>query len=172
MKIVIDAGHGGKDSGAIGKGYIEKDQALAVALNIQRECIEIGKKAYLTRSDDRFIELQNRVKNLNKDDIFISVHFNASKYHQGQGFEIYTCKNPSEDTKALEDRIYSKITELNKKYKIDSRGKKEADFFVLRNAKCRAVLIEVLFIDNQNDMNKIIGTNYYRDLAVAIAGAI
>lgn len=172
MKIVIDAGHGGKDSGAIGKGYIEKDQALAIALNIQRECIETGKKAYLTRSDDRFVELKNRIKNLNKDDVFISVHFNASKFHQGEGFEIYTIKDPSKETKELEDRIYSEIVALNEKYKINNRGKKESDFFVLKNAKCRAVLIEVLFIDNQRDMNKIIGTNYYRNLAVAIAGAI
>lgn len=172
MKHVIDAGHGGKDSGAIGKGFIEKDQALAVALNIQRELVEMGKAAYLTRSDDRYIKLSQRIKNLNQDDIFISIHFNASKFHQAEGFEIYTCKNPSIETKHLEERIYSSIVDLNKQYKIDSRGKKEANFYVLKNAKCRAVLIEVLFIDNPRDMKKIVGTNYYRNLAVAIAHAI
>lgn len=132
MSIWIDAGHGGKDPGAIGTGFIEKDQALAVALVLQKECIQNGKRAYLTRSDDRFVSLNKRVANLQKNDIFISIHFNASKTKQASGFEVYAMKN----------------------------------------ALCRAVLIEVLFIDNPEEMAKIVGTNYYKELAIAIASAI
>ncbi|WP_051188656.1 N-acetylmuramoyl-L-alanine amidase [Proteocatella sphenisci] len=172
MSIWIDAGHGGKDPGAVGKGFLEKDQALTVALAIQKECIILEKKAYLTRSDDRFVSLPNRVTNLKKDDVFISVHFNASQSKTASGFEIFAKKNPTLEIKQLQNDIHRNLLILNKQYNIPDRGKKFADFYVLKNSKCRAVLIEILFIDNQNEMKKIIGTNYYKNLALAIAGAI
>lgn len=172
MNIWIDAGHGGKDPGAVGKGFIEKDQALAVALAIQKECVIIGKKTYLTRSDDRFVSLPSRVANLQKEDIFISIHFNASQSKTASGFEIFAKKNPNPDTKQLQNEIHKNLLKLNSKYDIPDRGKKFADFYVLKNSKCRAVLIEVLFIDNQTEIKKIIGTNYYKNLALAIASAI
>lgn len=172
MNIWIDAGHGGKDPGASGKGFIEKDQTLALAIAIQKECISRGRRTYLTRRDDRFIPLQNRVANLQKEDIFISIHFNASHSKTAEGFEIFTKRNPSPDTKQLQDKLHKNIVNLNSEYGIPDRGKKSADFYVLKNSKCRSVLIEVLFIDNQKEMNKIIGTNYYKNLALAIAGAI
>lgn len=172
MSIWIDAGHGGKDPGAIGTGFIEKDQALAVALVLQKECIQNGKRAYLTRSDDRFVSLNKRVANLQKNDIFISIHFNASKTKQASGFEVYAMKNAQLDTLKLQYDIHKSLVTLNTKYKIRDRGKKFADFYVLKNAVCRAVLIEVLFIDNPEEMAKIVGTNYYKELAIAIASAI
>lgn len=172
MSIWIDAGHGGKDPGAVGKGFREKDQTLAVALLLQKACIEKGRRAYLTRSDDRFLSLQSRIANLQKNDIFISIHFNACLSHQGEGFEVYAPKNAQLDTKKLQEDVHTNIAALNKKYKIKDRGKKFANFYVLYNAVCRAVLIEVLFIDNPYDIKKIAGTNYYRELAAAIANAI
>lgn len=172
MSIWIDAGHGGKDPGAIGTGFIEKDQALAVALVLQKECIKSGKRAYLTRSDDRFVSLNKRVANLQKNDVFISIHFNASKTKQASGFEVYAMKNAQLDTLKLQDDIHKSLLKLNQRYKIRDRGKKFADFYVLKNTLCRAVLIEVLFIDNPEEMAKIVGTNYYKELAIAIASAI
>lgn len=172
MSIWIDAGHGGKDPGAIGTGFIEKDQALAVALVLQKECIKNGKRTYLTRSDDRFVSLNKRVANLQKNDVFISIHFNASKTKQASGFEVYAPKNSSLEARKLQDNIHKNLVTLNTKYKIRDRGKKFADFYVLKNAICRAVLIEVLFIDNPEEMAKIVGTNYYKELAIAIASAI
>jgi len=172
MDVWIDAGHGGKDPGASGKGFVEKDQTLAVALVLQKECIERGKRTYLTRSDDRFVSLQSRVANLQKNDIFISIHFNASKTKQAGGFEVYAPKNAQIDTMKLQFDVHTKLAELNRRYKLQDRGRKFADFYVLKNARCRAILIEVLFIDNPSDMKKIAGSNYYRELAAAIANAI
>ena len=113
MNIWIDAGHGGKDPGASGKGFIEKDQTLALAIAIQKECISKGLRTYLTRRDDRFVPLQNRVANLQKEDIFISIHFNASHSKTAEGFEIFTKRNPNTDTKQLQDKLHKNIVNLN-----------------------------------------------------------
>lgn len=94
-KIIIDAGHGGKDSGAVGKFSKEKDIALQIAL-------EVGKlikknmgdvKVLYTRQKDEFIPIYQRtnIANKNKTDVFISIHCNAAeKNKSAQGIEVFT----------------------------------------------------------------------------------
>ncbi len=95
FKVVIDAGHGGKDSGTVGTGKYkknEKDIALAVALLVNKKL-----KAYkdikpiLTRKTDVFLELHQRAKiaNRNKADLFISIHCNANDSKVPRGSETY-----------------------------------------------------------------------------------
>lgn len=78
-KIWIDAGHGGKDSGAVGNGLVEKDWVLTVAKQIQNELMKAGFEVGMTRTNDTFYELSDRAKKANsfKADLFISIHFNA-----------------------------------------------------------------------------------------------
>lgn len=91
--IIIDAGHGGKDPGAIGKYSKEKDITLAVALalgeKIKRNIKDV--KVIYTREDDRFIELFERanIANRNKADLFISIHINSSKSREAKGAEAW-----------------------------------------------------------------------------------
>lgn len=91
--IVIDAGHGGKDPGAIGPtGLKEKDVTLAIARQLQRELIRrTGAKVVLTRNSDRFIELDERtvIANSLDADLFVSIHANASRNRQARGLETY-----------------------------------------------------------------------------------
>ena len=91
--IVIDAGHGGKDPGAVGKKGKEKDIALKVALKLGGyiEKNIPGVKVVYTRKDDRFIELYDRaeIANKNKADLFISIHVNASTSAAPYGTETY-----------------------------------------------------------------------------------
>ncbi|MFO7660172.1 MAG: N-acetylmuramoyl-L-alanine amidase [Candidatus Cloacimonadaceae bacterium] len=92
--IVIDPGHGGKDPGALGRtiGAKEKDINLSVSLMLKSILEkELGVKVLLTRSDDRFVSLQQRTKfaNDNKADLFISVHTNASHNRTSRGIEMY-----------------------------------------------------------------------------------
>ena len=92
--VVIDAGHGGKDPGAMGKHTREKDITLKVALKtgyyIEKNLKDV--KVIYTRSTDRFVELKNRTKiaNDNKADVFISIHCNSSKSPAPYGAETYT----------------------------------------------------------------------------------
>jgi len=93
--IVIDPGHGGKDSGAIGNGYMEKEIVLQVGLQLSEQLRAIGYTVYMTRSNDTFIELKDRTKFANDKsaDLFLSVHANAipkgSDVNAAYGIETY-----------------------------------------------------------------------------------
>ena len=92
--IVIDAGHGGKDPGAIGyRGYREKIVVLQIAKDLQKILTSRGYKVYMTRHGDYFIKLRNRTRfaNKKKADLFISIHANAVKKHAKStyGIECY-----------------------------------------------------------------------------------
>lgn len=92
-RIIIDAGHGGHDTGAIGKGGTrEKDVVLSIALKLQARLAEAGYDALLTREDDTFVPLEERARfaNRNKGDLFVSIHCNASPNRKLRGVETYT----------------------------------------------------------------------------------
>lgn len=129
--IVIDAGHGGRDGGAVGyKKKVEKIAVLKIALATGKELKKRGYKVYYTRSRDKFIKLRNRTKLANdKDaDIFISIHANASprksQYLSSKGIETYFLSparsDRSKNVAALENKsdmqemdYFSKQTFLN-----------------------------------------------------------
>jgi N-acetylmuramoyl-L-alanine amidase len=92
-KVVLDPGHGGKDPGAIGVGGIaEKDIVLAVAKKLANKLRqEMGVQVILTRTDDRFIALEDRtaMANAQEADLFVSLHMNASSNSEARGLETY-----------------------------------------------------------------------------------
>lgn len=100
-KVVLDAGHGGKDPGAIGYGGIEeKDIALDIARRVKRKLEAMGGfEVHLTRNNDRFLELEDRARIANKKDadIFVSVHANASRNKRTRGLETYFLNRNSDD---------------------------------------------------------------------------
>jgi len=105
-RVVIDAGHGGKDPGSIGyKGVREKDVTLAIARKLyDRLSRDPAYEPILTRADDRFITLLNRPRvAINNDaDIFISIHGNSVSSRQARGFETYFLGEPrSEEAKRV-----------------------------------------------------------------------
>lgn len=97
-RVVIDAGHGGRDAGAIGPdGTREKDVALAIATKLARRLEAMGLEVVLTRDDDRFVTLEDRTRiaNQKKGDLFISVHCNAAASKSLRGIETYTLNTSS-----------------------------------------------------------------------------
>jgi len=93
-KIVIDAGHGGYDPGAIGRtGTNEKDINLDIAKRLAKLLKDEGVEVVMTRSNDTFISLERRVElaNRSKAQLFVSVHSNANKTRSLNGFEVYHC---------------------------------------------------------------------------------
>ncbi|MCY1041581.1 N-acetylmuramoyl-L-alanine amidase [Corallococcus sp. bb12-1] len=92
-RVVIDPGHGGHDSGAVGKeGTLEKEVALAISKKVADGLREKGLEVVLTRDDDTFIRLEDRAKLANEahGDLFISVHCNSAATHKLRGIETYT----------------------------------------------------------------------------------
>ncbi len=107
-KIVIDAGHGGKDPGAVGRmGIQEKDIVLDIALRLKNELTKYGVEVVLTRDADVFYELKKRteIANREKADFFISVHVNAARTSSVHGFEAYYLSTAYDDfSKAVQIR--------------------------------------------------------------------
>ena len=101
--IVIDAGHGGKDPGCIGKGGTqEKTVVLSVAKKLKKKLDANGYKTYLTRSGDTYLKLAERAEFAEKKhaDLFISLHANANPSRDMKGFSIYTLSEKASDEEA------------------------------------------------------------------------
>lgn len=100
-KVIIDAGHGGKDPGAISRnGLKEKDINLDIAKNLGNRLNSDGIEVIYTRSNDKFISLEERVNIANSSDaeLFVSVHTNASRARHVNGFEVYYISRDANDT--------------------------------------------------------------------------
>ncbi|NPA79651.1 MAG: N-acetylmuramoyl-L-alanine amidase [Thermotogae bacterium] len=91
ITVVIDPGHGGKDAGAVGNGYREKDINLSVALKVAALLREKGYRVILTRSKDRYVSLYSRARLANRSGahLFVSIHCNASRDPNASGMETY-----------------------------------------------------------------------------------
>lgn len=97
-RVIIDAGHGGHDTGAIGPtGVREKDVALAVVLKLKDKLEALGLEVVLTRDDDTFVALDQRTRIANKEhgDLLISIHCNAAPSKNLRGVETYTLNTSS-----------------------------------------------------------------------------
>ncbi|MCL9970341.1 N-acetylmuramoyl-L-alanine amidase [Anoxybacillus kestanbolensis] len=163
MKIVLDAGHGGHDPGAIANGLREKDLTLAIVKHIGKMLEEYeGVEILYTRTDDRFLELSERAAIANKAgaDFFLSVHINAGG---GTGFESYVHPNANSATIAYQNVIHAEI--MKSLGNVNDRGKKRANYAVLRETKMPAILTENLFIDNPNDAAKLKSEQFLLQIA-------
>ena len=167
--VVVDAGHGGKDSGAYRRyGPPEKVVALDVAQRLNRKLRESQLKTVMTRDSDVFIELNDRVaiENAQKNAIFVSIHFNDSRRRGVRGFETYYHSGPSFD---LANGIQEELMTIpNSK----NGGVHTANFRVLRNATCPAVLVECGYLSNRSEGNQARDWEYRELLADKIAEAI
>jgi N-acetylmuramoyl-L-alanine amidase len=167
--VVVDAGHGGKDSGAYRRyGPPEKMVALDVAQRLNRNLRESQLKTLMTRSSDVFIPLDDRVtiENSQKNAIFVSIHFNDSRQRGIHGFETYYHSGVSSD---LANRIQEKLMTIPHSA---NRGVHTANFRVLRNATCPAVLVECGFLSNRAEGGQARDSEYRQLLADRIAEAV
>lgn len=104
MRIMVDPGHGGKDPGALRRGYREKTWNLAVAKELAALLKKGGFEVRMTRDNDKFIALSERSKMANnfKADLFVSIHTNASKNSRANGFQVYFRSEKATDKEAAE----------------------------------------------------------------------
>lgn len=151
-KITIDAGHGGKDSGAVGPtGKREKDVALSVAMLLGVQLLPDFDVHY-TRRDDTFIELATRATMANdaQSDAFLSIHCNSGPPGQGTGYEVFTTPGFTQSDGFATDLFNAWSAEFpfaSKRLDVtDGDVDKEASFAVLRRANSRAALFELDFI--------------------------
>lgn len=167
--VVVDAGHGGKDSGAVRRhAPPEKAVALDVALRVDRKLRESQLKTVLTRSNDTFIPLDDRVAvgNEQKNSIFVSIHFNDSRQRGVEGVETYYY---SPYAYSLAQAIERNLSTLHGTV---NRGVHPARFRVLRNAEYPSVLVECGYLSNRSEARDAADASYREKLADKIAEAI
>jgi N-acetylmuramoyl-L-alanine amidase len=167
-KIIIDAGHGDFDPGAIGpSGTREKDVNLAVAKYLKTELQNYGATVLLTRSTDIFLELSERTDIANRSDYdaFVSIHSNSFS-STSRGTETFY------DTSVNFNGVQSKLmaqdvqTALTKHVGTYNRGIKDNDFFVTRENELPSILVELAYLSNPNE-EKLLKSDSFRRKAAA-----
>ncbi|KON90201.1 hypothetical protein AF332_05190 [Sporosarcina globispora] len=169
-KIVIDAGHGGKDTGAIGPtGLLEKDVNLATALLLKTELERSGAVVNLTRSTDIFLELADRtaIANSSNYDSFISIHADSfSSTSQGSTtFFNSTVNFNGPKSEELADSVQKYMVSSLGTY---NRGVKEQEFYVNRMNQLPSILVELAFISNPNEEKLLRSTTFRQKAAEGI----
>jgi N-acetylmuramoyl-L-alanine amidase len=154
-KIFLDAGHGGKDTGASGNGIYEKDITLSIVKKIA-DYLKSYKNVQilLTRDTDTYLTLDQRTDKANQwgADAFLSIHINSATDPSARGFETYIYPTTGPDTISFQNVMHQEITKQISGYLgFTDRGKKRQNFHVLRESHMKALLSENLFISNTAD---------------------
>ncbi|MEX2578872.1 MAG: N-acetylmuramoyl-L-alanine amidase [Verrucomicrobiales bacterium] len=189
--VVIDAGHGAHDSGAKGVLGWEKDYALDMALRLEKALQQRGFKTLLTRRNDVFLTLGQRVEiaNRQKNAIFVSVHFNSSGSRDANGIETYALapqgtrstnggspwNSPlSGNTRDAENIALATAVHAHVVHDLKpiDRGIKRARFNVLRGINKPAILFEGGFVTNPVEGKKVHDPQHRQNLAESIAAAV
>jgi len=194
--VVIDAGHGGHDSGARGPSGMEKTFALQTALRLQTVLRGLGFRTVMTRSDDRFIALGDRVNLANRHprSIFVSVHFNHATNATARGIETFALapagasstiqrwpennlgqrKGNLRDAEniALATAVHSAVLRRVLATKPVDRGIKRARFAVISGITMPGILFEGGFMANPQESRLIASPSYQQMLAEGIAAGV
>lgn len=182
--IIIDAGHGGEDGGAVAKdGTVEKDLNLKIALKLNDILSVMGYKTHLIRTTDTAIhtsgetirqrkisDIKNRFAIMNKYDdcLYISIHqnkFNDTSVHGAQSF--YSPNN--NESKVLADFIQKSISSQLQKDNKRIIKKSGTNIYLLYNATKPTVMVECGFVSNDNELKKLKDNEYQNKMALSIA---
>ena len=178
--IVLDAGHGGKDDGAVNSKIIERDLNLVLVKKLEKELVSQGATVYLTREDENDLstttvnrkrnDLYNRAKYIDKisPDMYISLHLNSSPSPSWRGLQIfYTSKN--EKNKLIAETI---TNHLKEKMSNIREIKKDNTYYMYKHISSPGILIEAGFISNPSDNYLLRNEEYQDKLIISISEGI
>ncbi len=168
LTIVVDAGHGGHDTGAPGRKSKEKDHTLDISRRLQRYLVERGANALLSRSNDTYITLQGRVDfaQSRNADLFISVHMNSSTSAASNGTETFFYTPTSQ---LLAREIHREFVGATGR---KSRGVSQARFYVIRKTTMPSVLLECAFVSNATEENIALNTDWRERVAQGVTRGV
>lgn len=171
--VVLDCGHGGYDSGAIGGGYKEKDFTYSILYTYAKSYFNQSTsnvKAYWTRYNDTFVSLNDRAayaKSIGAD-LFISLHMNSATSTSANGTEVfYSTSNNTTLSNGLNSKKMATYFEKNLTASLgmNSRGVKTANYVVIYKNTVPAILVELGFISNSSDRAKLADASFQKKSA-------
>lgn len=173
ITITVDAGHGGKEKGAIGCfGHKEKDVVLKISKYLEKELKDKGANVIMTRTDDSYMGLNDRVEKANKNDsvFFVSIHNNALpdslNPNEHKGTSVYYFYDEAKDFG------HTVLNTIVKELGTKNDGLHQQSFAVIRNTGAISILIEVAYLINPEDNLKLINDNFQKNTAKAISDGI
>ena len=148
--IVIDAGHGGYDAGAVNGTRYEKNDNLRMALAVGERLKKCGVNVIYTRTTDTFVPLleRSRISNNNKADLFVAFHRNSASTPAANGVETLIYTNASNKSLQTAEALQQALANVGIQ---SNRGVKRANLSVLRETNAPALLLELGFINNDQD---------------------
>ena len=167
MLICLDAGHGGKDSGACGAYSKEKNIALTAAIYLGEELTKLGFEVMYTRTTDTYVKLIDRARlaNNRKADLFVSIHCNSAASAKAHGTETL-CYEPCRVGELIQEALI-------KETGLTNRGlKTRKDLAVLNLTEMTAVLVEMAFISNPDEEDLLKNEAWLKRCVKAIARGI
>lgn len=176
--VVIDAGHGGKTPGAVKKNIREKDINLEIVLKIKALLDELDEKkvkVFYTRLEDVNPSLTDRVNLANslEADIFISIHNNASasgKFNNENGTMVLYSPDETNESKRLAELCLENVNESTGSKRL---GLVKADhIYIVANSEVPVALIEVGYMTNTKELNKLCDSKYQQKVAEGVYSAI
>ena len=189
--IIIDPGHGGKDDGTKWRGLSEKDLTLELAGRVEKGLQKQGFRTLMTRRDNKFVALSERVRIANRtaDAIFLSIHFNSENSGTSAGIETFYARRktppateyswvglfaPGENAVTdTSEMLAGKMQEaLTGRTAARSRGIHPCNFYVVQHTRHPAILIEAGFISNVFESGLLLTDVYRQSLAEAIVDGV
>ena len=167
--VVVDAGHGGHDNGGVPWQRIsEKEMTLDTAQRLASYLRGRGLRVIMTRSDDTFIPLGERVRiaNATSNSIFVSIHYNSAPNLLARGFETYYFHA------AGYPLAYSIHRNLLSAIPNEDRGRRRRGFYVIRGTRIPGVLCELGYLTNAQEGGEILSRSRRQALAEAVGRAI
>lgn len=168
--IFLDPGHGGKDGGAVGaNGTVEKDITYMTAERIMKKLQEYDANVQLTRYDDRYVELADRVQmaKTGRAHLFVSIHYDGFESAEVNGITTYYYHQRDERFARM---LHKKI--MNEKIDARDRGLAQGDYFVLRENEITAVLLELGYITNPVDEERMNTDEFQDHVAEAVVDGV
>lgn len=172
LTVIIDAGHGGDDNGAVYSGVKEKDLTIAVAKKIVELNSNSRLRIILSRRDDQSISVRDRVtfsKEKNAD-IFVSLHVNATVNGQGTGFSVVTPGKNNEQDQMLASALVENLSPVFPS--ADTQIWRSHKIMVLDDSQCPAALVEMGYMNNPQELAFLENKNNQEKIALAILNAI
>ncbi|MEH2193749.1 MAG: N-acetylmuramoyl-L-alanine amidase [Nostoc sp.] len=169
--VIIDPGHGGKDSGALGIGGArEKDVILPIGRRLAQILQQNGVQVIMTRDSDYFVTLPGRVQLAERAnaDVFVSIHANSAGASRPDvnGLEVYYYDSGLDLARVVRSSILQSIGTLK------DRGVRRARFYVLRKSSMPSILVETGYMTGREDMARLRTSAYQNQMAEAIARGV